>query len=279
MADERWADLKADREFIKCLDEADAAKESRGVILTTKRGLAKDWSNALADACARMIAEEVRRDRRTSSFNILPMPGGSAEPRTFVARGEEKEIDVVVSSSVSGLQVGFSLKGMNFRDLTSLSYAKNITGRSYELADEVDVVHEYQPAALMVAVFFLPLASVDDKRSKRSWSSFAQTVSKLRSRTMSERVDLKLPIHNKLADMAFVALYVPADIESDSQGSVDYFGCERGVVRYFNVEDDPPRRGRPKISTTLSLKGMVDAVLTKAFPDEDSNIEWADPEV
>jgi hypothetical protein len=91
--------------------------------------------------------------------------GGPAEPLTFVAGDRSKKVDVVVSSIVSGLQLGFSLKGMNFRDNVGMQFDKNLTGRTYELQDEVSVIHRYQPAAFLVALYFMPIAATVDKRS------------------------------------------------------------------------------------------------------------------
>ena len=195
-------------------------------------------------------------------------------PLTFVAGDRSKKVDVVVSSIVSGLQLGFSLKGMNFRDNVGMRFDKNLTGRTYELQDEVSVIHRYQPAAFLVALYFMPKAATVDKRSENSTSSFARAVTHLRART--GRLDPTLPSQMDRVDAAAIALYVPGDVETG--GEYDYADdLPRGVVRYFDVETDPARRGRPRIATTLDLAGLVDRIATSAFPS-DVSVNWAEPE-
>ena len=180
----------------------------------------------------------------------------------------------MLSSIVSGLQVGISLKGMNFRDRSGLQFDKNLTGRTYELQDEVSVIHRYQPAALVAALYFMPIAATTDKKSAGSPSSFARAVVHLRHRT--GRIDPTLPSQIDRLDMAAIALYVPGDEESASGG--DYQDdLPRGVVRFFDVRDDPPRRGRPRVETTMDLAGLAQRLATQFRPADDAT-NWAEPE-
>ena len=218
--------------------------------------------------------------RRVAPPSDLPIAdraaaGWRARRAADVAAGDRsRKVDVVVSSIVSGLQLGFSLKGMNFRDGAGMQFDKNLTGRTYELQDEVSVIHRYQPAAFLVALYFMPIAATVDKRSESSTSSFARTITHLRART--GRIDPTLPSQMDRVDAAAIALYVPGDVETG--GLFDYTDdLPRGVVRYFDVETDPPRRGRPRIDTTLDLAGLVDRIATSAFPSDES-VNWADPE-
>jgi hypothetical protein len=270
---DRWADLDPDPAMIVALDRADAGG-LRANAVTGTRELRNNWSNRFADACAVMVADEIRRHVVFRGLVVRPESDGPGEPLTFAAGEREKKVDVVVSSIVSGLQVGFSLKGMNFRDTAGLQFDKNLTGRTYELQDEVSVIHRYQPASFLVALYFMPLAATSDKRSSTSPSSFARTVSHLRSRT--GRLDATLPGHMDRVDMAAVALYVPGDVETirDFEYADD---IARGVVRYFDVVDNPPRRGRPRVASTLDLRSLVDRIVDRWHP-EDLGISWADPE-
>ncbi len=205
---------------------------------------------------------------------MRPEGDGPAEPLTFAAGGQDKKVDVVVSSIVSGLQVGFSLKGMNFRDRKSHGFDHNLTGRTYELQDEVSVIHKYQPAANLVALYFMPIGAVDDKKTDRSASAFARTVKHLRART--GRLDPMLPSQMDRADFAAVALYSAADVEDVEE--VHYEDdFPRGVVRYFDVTENPPRRGRPKVATTLDLADFIDRIAGAVRPGDD-HIQWADAE-
>ena len=212
--------------MLRALDEADAVI-ARPKALTGDREDRQKWSNAFADACARMIARTVRSSPAFAKLNVLPDDEGNAEPPTYVVGDNEKRVDVVVSSSITGLQLGISLKGMNFRDSKGWQFDKNLTGRTYELQDEVRLVHEYQPASFMVALYFLPVAATMDKKSDRSLSSFARAVEHLRKRT--GRLDPSLPSHYAKTDFSAVGLYVPGDREPEYKYE-DVF--PRGIVRY-----------------------------------------------
>lgn len=258
--------------MIRALEEA-GASIARAEAVSGGRSQRHKWSNAFADACARMIARAVRAHGAFDKLHVLPDDEGNAEPPTYVVGDKSKRVDVVVASMVSGLQVGISLKGMNFRDSGGAQFDKNLTGRTYELQDEVRLVHEYQPAAFMTAIFFLPIAATVDKRSESSQSSFARTVEHLRSRT--GRLDPSLPGHYAKADMAFVGLYVPGDRELD----FDYQDTlPAGMVRYFDVMTDPPKRGRPRVAATMSLGDLVELVSSRYRGGGVPQIEWSDPE-
>jgi len=166
----KWANLTPDPAMIAALDHADGGG-SRSAALAGSHNDKRNWSNRLADGSARMIAAALRRQRSLSGLTVLPKADGAAEPRTFVAGGKTKQIDVIAVHGVSGLQLGLSLKGMNFRDGNGQNFDKNLTGRTYELQDELRVVHLSQPLAVMGAVYFLPLAAVSDRKTENSPSS------------------------------------------------------------------------------------------------------------
>lgn len=274
--------------MIAALDEADAGGSRAEAIASTRRRPKHRWSNAFADACAKMVAAKLARWPEFKRLDILPKPGGRAEPVTFPVGGERKKIDVAASQRAHGLQLGISLKGMNFRDRSGLQFDKNLTGRTYELENELRGVHRGLPMAFMIGLYFMPIAATSDKRGLASASSFARTVEYLRARV--GRTDPQLPTQAERADMAAIALYVPGDREefeltgaSKNSSKTHLFFYEddlpRGVVRYFDVRQNPPRRGRPKLETTLDLEGLVAAIaydytaFTRGKP-----IAWAEPE-
>lgn len=272
----RWSDLEPDPAMVAALDAADRVIPRPAAIRGGREERHK-WSNAFADACATMIANEFRKQKAFRNFKILPEPDGPKEPRTFVAGDKSKQVDVVVASPISGLQVGVSLKAMNFRDSAGWQFDKNLTGRTYELQDELRVIHEYQPAAFMVAMYFLPIAATVDKRSDNSASSFARTVEHLRART--GRLDRFLPSQLARADAAYVGIYVAADAETDDTGEPAYQDCwPRGVIRYFDVAMNPPIRGRPVIPQTLTLDEMCAQIIMKSMQGPLGVTSWGDPE-
>jgi hypothetical protein len=182
---------------------------------------------------------------------------------TGVGGRGQKKVDVIASSLSSGLQLAISLKAENFPH-EDRTYGKNLKNRLYELQDEVRAIHEYQPRAYVVGVFFLPLDATAD-RPKRS--SFARAVANLRSRT--GRIDFALPTQLNKLDWSVVGLYVPGDVKG---------GPVRGAVRYFDVLQDPPRIGRPKLDLTLTLDDVI-AKITSSFQEESDELQrYSEPE-
>lgn len=260
----RWTDLSPEIAMTAALDFAESAAP-RVTALAGGREPKHRWSNRFADACAQMVADELRRHPRLSKFEIRPNEDGTGrEARTFIAAGKKKQVDVIAATLASGLQVGFSLKGLNFVGPGG-NYDHNLTGRTYELQDEVGAIHEYQAAAFVVGLYFLPVLAAEDKTSAPS--SFARTVAHLRART--GRLDHTLPSQLRRCDAAAVALYAAGDPGEE---------IERGVVRYLDVFDAPPRRGRPRVETTLTLPQLVNRFAEMQARDEIEEIDWADPE-
>lgn len=243
----RWSDLSPDARILAALDHAGLRPESGS------QDEKRDWSDKFADGCAIAIASELRRCKGLGrKRKILPDTiSKGTEPLTPLGGGTKKRIDVTVADPVLGLELGFSLKGLNFRDVGNGNFDKNLTGRLYEIGDEARMVHEHLPHALLVGVFFLPLDSTTDK--KNSHSSFAHTVAKLRDRT--GRLDFALAGQASRCDSSWVCLYTTG---SETQA------FPKGLARFFNVEDPPPKRGRPKIEQTKSLTEMVEFVVALA---------------
>jgi hypothetical protein len=253
----RWSDLGAEPDILAALDHAGAQP------LNGDQNSKRRWSESFANACAVAVANAVRSSA-LGNKTIRPMDLASGtEPLTPLGAGTSKRIDVTVVDPVLGLEVGFSLKGLNFRDSRSRNFDKNLTGRMYELADEVRLVHEHLPSAFMTGVFFLPIAATDDKVTGNS--SFANAVTKLRNRT--GRLDPALHAHASRCDASYVALYCLG-------GDADPF--TRGATRFFNVTGNPPQRGRPLVEETLSLDQMVGQVVGAATRED--QIAWGEAE-
>lgn len=279
----RWSDLKPDPGFLKCLDAADLGGTRAAAIEGADQQLKKNWSNRFADACARMVATEVAAHPHFASSEVRPNANTNAEPVTFFVGGKRKKVDVVVSSLAVGLQLGISLKGMNFRDGRGLQFDKNLTGRTYELEDEIRVIRRTLPMAYIAALYFMPIAATTDK-SSTSTSSFARTVEHLRARV--GRDDPASPTQADRLDMAVIALYVPGDHEKaigasgDPSSTFEYSDLfPRGTVRYFDILRDPPKRGRPKLELTTDLSTLVENI-SDAYREFTlgPEISWSDPE-
>jgi hypothetical protein len=261
----RWENLTPDPRMIAALDAADAERSRRDLIPTDEANAKGQWSNRFADACARMVAEEVRRHAFSDGMTVLP--DATAEPPTVVYwdRGEKKrkKIDVVAGSLIAGLQLAISLKGVGFRDLKGLQFDKNITGRGYELENETRQLHEYRPQALVVALYYVPLGAVDDKRTDRKPSGFARIAEYLRAAAGRTDPNARESLHK--LDMAFVGLYVPGDPERfwDVKKACEFSyddHFDRGVVGYVDVMKPFPKRGRPPVDASMDLEGFVNAI-------------------
>ncbi len=236
-----WSALPIDPVMVRALDTADTPTSRvaiRAELLRLQnlqaqgskpsfaglRELRKRWSEQFARACASMVADGLRALPELRNFEITPDPsGGNQEFFTPLGYNKGKRIDVVVAAELVGLQIGVSLKGLNFRDGDGGNFDKNLTGRLYELRDEVNTVHDYLPRAFMAGLFFVPVAGCFDKVTGAS--SFAHTVAQLRSR--SGRLDPSLLSQNWKCDYAAVGLYGSGEPEEVRNG------VPRGVARYF----------------------------------------------
>ena len=133
----------------------------------------------------------------------------------------------------------------------------------YEMNDEMRLVHEHLPHAFMVGIFFLPISSTTDKMRQ-----FFLCKRNYQARGRTGRLDPALGAHSSKADASYVGLYALGDPEDN---------YSRGAVRFMNVMSDPPRQGRPKVATTLSLQEMVVEFIGTATQGSDS-IKWELPE-
>ena len=255
----KWQDLPSEPAVMDALIHAGIRLEN-GTQNEKRR-----WSERFADGCAVAIADSFRYSSLASKRIRPENLDNGTEPLTPLGSGTSKRIDVTVSDDLLGLEIGVSLKGLNFRDGGSQSYDKNLTGRLYELGDEVRLVHEHLPHAFMVGVFFLPLASCVDKKTERANSSFTNTVMKLRERT--GRLDPALAAHSARCDASFVCLY--------SLGQ-EIDGCALGAARFFPVNAPPPRRGRPILDVTINLTQMVSRIISAATHTADA--VWGEAE-
>lgn len=296
MADDMaaWRDLEPDPEMVDSLEVADGKvsrteiREELGRVLALPtdaerkreravlRDMRKRWSELFATGCATMIANEVRSHSVIGRrYSVLPDEHGRGQ-ETFTPLGysKGKRIDVVITGPLVGLQVGVSLKGLNFADDSSGNHDKNLTGRLYELRDEVSTVHDYLPRAFMAAFFFMPVSGCVDKTNAAS--SFAHLVAELRART--GRLDPAVAAHGWRCDFAAVGLYGAGDPWEEAMG------LTRGVARYFPIlnasgsPNPPPARGLPIVATTTDLAGVVDRLLATAIAGTATATDYADPE-
>src|SRR5712692_322852 len=136
-----------------------------------------------------------------------------------------KQLDVNFSTPEHGLALGISLKSVHIRDVGgSRRYTHNMKRNEEELRIEASGYHKRQPYAVMIGVLFLPFDSCDDGK-KNNPSSFGSWVRHLRPYSGRAEPDDEIDRFEKL----YVALYEPDGTD----------------VRFFDIESDPPKSGRP----------------------------------
>lgn len=168
-----------------------------------------------ADAMAVRLASDLARN--------FPGIQASSARRAASVRGQ-KQLDVNYSTPQLGLALGLSLKSVHLRDRKTGRYTHNMKRNEEELRIEASGYHKRQPYAVMIGILFLPFDSCDD--AKRDPSSFGSWVRHLRPYCGRVRTDDDIDRFEKL----YVALY-----EADGSD-----------LRFFDVESDPPKSGRPR---------------------------------
>lgn len=209
----------------------------------------KNYAQRLSNHLAQTLADALRPYFPT----VTPAADGTGqEAAVGVARGQ-KRLDVKVTDQTLGLLLSVSIKTYSFQDYSPSRkrlgrWTKNIVRNDHELRGEAMVLHQRQPYSVLIGVMFEPLAITEDgnpaSTSDVGKSSFAHHVT-----TLSKRAGRgKRPVHGitgdawvdvgaedpryDLFERVFIGLYQPE-------------GEDRGAVRFFDVEQAPPRNGPP----------------------------------
>jgi len=229
----------------------------------TSQAAKKNYAEALSRALATRFANELR-----GSFEgILPDVNGIGhETRARSSKGYKK-LDVNYSTIQLGLGLGVSVKTINFRDAASGRYTKNYTRADGELRAEASDYHIRQPYAVMIAVIFLPLDACDDgtkrqagSRKKETPSSFGQAVQIFRSRAGRKDPDDE-PM---LFERVFIGLY---DVDPATFGD----------VIFFDVNQAPPKQGKPKVH--LGFADLTSAITATYDQRNSPPFMWAEGDV
>ncbi|MEH6794162.1 MAG: hypothetical protein V7694_08495 [Rhodococcus sp. (in: high G+C Gram-positive bacteria)] len=225
------------------------------------RGDKKNYAQRLSNQLAQTVADALRPNYPA----ITPDESGAGqESQVDVAKGR-KRLDVKVLDPALGLILCVSIKTYSFQDFspnarTKLGrWTKNIVRNDHELRGEAMVLHQRQPYSVLIAVLFTPYSTCEDGDSKKTSdsgkSSFAHHVTTLAKRAgrgkrrvvgNSEKLWVDLGAEDTRYDLfekVFIGLY-----ETD------------GSVGFFDVEQDPPRNGRPTPAQLLSFSQFADVV-------------------
>jgi hypothetical protein len=222
-----------------------ASREERHRLAEEKRTYATRFADKMAICIAIGLRERFP--------GVLPDENGrGVESPAQSVRGPKK-LDVNYSTPQLGLGFGISLKSVHFREKPARGYIHNMKRNDEELRTEASGYHQRQPYAVMIAVLFLPADACDDA-SPRHPSSFGSWVKYLRP--LAQR---HTP-HDDFAryERVFIGLYA-RDGES---------------MDFFDVEQAPPRRGRPR--QLLTYTEFLDEVEKTYLRRNASEFEWAD---
>lgn len=205
------------------------------------------YATRFADAMAEQIASHLAPSLRGISASTKRTAGS--------VRGR-KQLDVNFSTPEVGLALGISLKSVHIRDVGGSSrYTHNRKRNEEELRIEATGYHKRQPYAVMVGVLFLPFDSCEDGRRENA-SSFGSWVRHLRPYTGRQDPEDEDDKFEKM----YIALYEPDGTD----------------LRFFDVEWDPPKKGRPK--RLLSYDEFLDAAYYAYLNRNAAEFTWAEGE-
>jgi hypothetical protein len=132
------------------------------------RAVKKRYSEQISQVAAVALAEELRLRGMTEARPQLPGTAGlsGAERRMSGGIGA-KQVDCTWATEESGLLLAFSVKGVNFRDMTTKNFQKNLINRRGDLLMEAVTLHRRFPYAVMAGVLFFDKDAAHDDTPKR----------------------------------------------------------------------------------------------------------------
>ena len=131
------------------------------------------YSQKVSEALAVSIGKELRlrglAEARPAEPGEFDLSG--AERRMAGGIGAKK-VDVTWATEESGLILGISIKGINFRDNKTKNFQKNLTNRRGDLLIESVTLHRRFPYAVLAGLFFLNADAEHDGTLKRKSTFF-----------------------------------------------------------------------------------------------------------
>jgi hypothetical protein len=190
--------------------------------------------------------------------------------RTATSDKGRQQLDINFSTPALGLALGISLKSVHTRDYTQGRvgrYTHNVKRNAEELRIEASGYHKRQPYAVMIGMLFLPFDSCSD--AKKTVSSFGSWV-----RSLRPYVGRRDPRDDAdRFEKIYIALYEP----------------DGSDLRFFDVESDPPRTGRPphtgelfaadgRPARSLTYEELLEAIHAQYLSRNRVEFRWADGE-
>lgn len=160
-----------DRELIKSLTvqvsefvgKLDIPPEYRKY-LEFGRAVKHAYAHKLSTSLAQKFADGLRPKFR----GILPDEQGAKHKSRSGSASGLKKLDVNYSTTQIGLELGVSIKTLNFRDESTKQFTKNIKRLDSELRAEAEDYHKRQPYAVLAALVFMPDEAASDSENKSS---------------------------------------------------------------------------------------------------------------
>lgn len=147
---------------------------------TAKREDKKGYSELVSQAVAAAFAEELRLRGLKEALPASPgLLGTSGAERRMAGGIGAKKVDVTWSTEESGLLLGISIKSINFRDVRTKNFQKNLVNRRGDMLIEAVTLHRRFPYAVLAGFLFLDKDAANDGTVKRR-STFANAHNRLK---------------------------------------------------------------------------------------------------
>lgn len=135
---------------------------------TAKATTKKRYSELISERTAHAFADELRHRGLKGARPAGPgeTEASGAERRMSGGIGAKK-VDVTWATEASGLLLAVSIKSINFRDLKTGNYQKNLTNRRGDMLFEAVTLHRRFPYAVLAGFFFLDRGAEHDHTQQR----------------------------------------------------------------------------------------------------------------
>jgi hypothetical protein len=128
----------------------------------------KRYSEMVSQVIAAVFADELRhrglREARPAPPGLL---GTSGAERRMAGGIGAKKVDVTWATEESGLLLGISVKSINFRDVKTNNFQKNLINRRGDMLIEAVTLHRRFPYSVLVGFVFLDKEAAADNTARR----------------------------------------------------------------------------------------------------------------
>lgn len=128
----------------------------------------KRYSERLSELAAYALADELRRRGMSGTLPERPGPGRASGAERRMAGGiGAKKVDVTWATEESGLLFAISVKSINWRDVRTRNYQKNLVNRRGDMLIEAVTLHRRFPYAVLAGFIFLDKGAAHDSTERR----------------------------------------------------------------------------------------------------------------